>query len=64
MPRTSTAVTYTNSSGGIPGRLTLLASTSLHVTNGTVNCPLGTGDARLTHQTLTLMSRARRPSAT
>jgi hypothetical protein len=57
----STGGNYTNPTGGAAGKLTLLASTSLVVSNGNVACPLGTGNGSLTEQTLTVTSVAESP---
>lgn len=50
------ANTYTNPSGGTPGRFTL-SQTALTVSNGPVGtCPLGPAAGQLTHQTFTVNS--------
>lgn len=54
----STGGTYTNPTATTtPGKLTLLASSSLVVSNSQVACPLGTGSGNLTEQTLTVTHR-------
>lgn len=53
-----TSFAYTNPTNTTtPGKLTLFASSSLVITNSTGNCPLGTGNANLTEQTMTMTHR-------
>ena len=57
----STHGVYINPSVATPGRVTLVASNTLTITNAGNPCPLGTGGLALMHQTITFTSVATSP---